>query len=118
MKRSELKSIIKECIREELLEFRGAGPSIKKFIELTDPEYDLDNDEIKELDQLIQAFEEKGTLDKAWDASSKAHFGSDRPGGTGDSLSWFNTKRITKAGKLHGQDVAALKNRIKNRRNR
>jgi hypothetical protein len=119
MKKSELKAIIKECIKEEMiLEFKGGGPEMKRFIELTDPGADLSNSEIVELDKLIQKYTNQGKLDDMWAAASKAHFGraNNQGSGSGDSLNWFNTKRITKQGKLHKQDVESLKNRIRARR--
>ena len=107
-------------LNESILnEFKGANPAdIKKFIELTDPDdWQMYDSDFKELDRLIQKFDSEGTLEKAWEASSKAHFGKPNTKHGNDPLAWFNTKRITKAGKLHGQDLKALKARIKRRNN-
>ena len=101
-----------------LKEKQGIIPNLDRYIELTDPSAELDDNEYDELESIESQAEQDGTLKDLERAAKIKHFGR-TDSQSSDHLAWRqdlinrSPNRITKGGMLNKNSATGLKNMIK-----
>ena len=119
MTKLELRQIIREEIAKTLNEKHTKIEDLDRYISLTNPSAENDDNDYKEIDRIERAAKKDGTLDDLIRASTIKHWGRYDPQPGLDKLKWreewikSTENRINKNGKLNKNSAHWLKNQIK-----